>query len=316
MNRKKTGTVVAAAFLLLICLCACQGAETKQDPTQTVPEVQSRTEENPVRQEETQAAESQTPSGQSSPEVPEGKGETMIYAKIGDETLTIRPEENSSAEAFVALLQEGDLTVAMHDYGGFEKVGPLGTDLPTNDESITTEPGDVILYQGNQITIYYDTNTWRFTRLGRIKLPKSDGTTAEVDLVDDYGHHPAEMTATIAAARGAYPGRRLVLAFQPHRYTRTRDLFEDFVRVLSRADILLLGEVYAAGEQPIVAADGRTLARTIRLAGKVNPVFVEDINEMPKVLLNIVEDDDVVMTMGAGSITSVAGILKDKALDE
>ena len=155
----------------------------------------------------------------------------------------------------------------------------------------------------------------RFTRLGRIKLPKGDGTTAEIDLIDDYGHHPAEMTATIAAARGAYPGRRLVLAFQPHRYTRTRDLFEDFVRVLSRADILLLGEVYAAGEQPIVAADGRTLARTIRLAGKVNPVFVEDISEMPRVLLNIVKDDDVVMTMGAGSITSVAGILKEKALE-
>ncbi len=174
MNRKRTGTVVAAAFLLLICLCACQGAETKQDPAQTVPEVQSRTEENPVRQEETQAAESQTPSGQSSPEVPEGKGETMIYAKIGDETLTIRPEENSSAEAFVALLQEGDLTVAMHDYGGFEKVGPLGTDLPTNDESITTEPGDVILYQGNQITIYYDTNTWSFTRLGRVQGMTAD----------------------------------------------------------------------------------------------------------------------------------------------
>ena len=174
MNRKRTGTVVAAAFLLLICLCACQGAETKQDPAQTVPEVQSRTEENPVRQEETQAAESQTPSDQSSPEVPEGKGETMIYAKIGDETLTIRPEENSSAEAFVALLQEGDLTVAMHDYGGFEKVGPLGTDLPTNDESITTEPGDVILYQGNQITIYYDTNTWRFTRLGRVQGMTAD----------------------------------------------------------------------------------------------------------------------------------------------
>lgn len=174
MNRKRTGTVVAAAFLLLICLCACQGAETKQDPAQTVPEAQNRTEENPVGQEETQAAESQTPSGQSSPEVPERKGETMIYAKIGDETLTIRPEENSSAEAFVALLQEGDLTVAMHDYGGFEKVGPLGTDLPTNDESITTEPGDVILYQGNQITIYYDTNTWRFTRLGRVQGMTAD----------------------------------------------------------------------------------------------------------------------------------------------
>ena len=155
----------------------------------------------------------------------------------------------------------------------------------------------------------------RFTRLGKVVLPKNDGTTAEVELVDDYGHHPAEMAATIAAARGAYPGKRLVLAFQPHRYTRTRDLFEDFVRVLSKADVLLLSEVYPAGEQPIVAADGRTLSRTIRLAGKVNPVFVEDINDMPKVLLNIIQDGDVVMTMGAGSITSVASQLREKALN-
>ena len=141
----------------------------------------------------------------------------------------------------------------------------------------------------------------RFTRLGKIRLPKKNGETqAEVELVDDYGHHPSEMAATIAAARGAYPDRRLVLAFQPHRYTRTRDLFEDFVKVLSSADVLLLGEVYPAGEQPIVAADGRTLARAIRVAGKVDPVFVEEIAEMPSAILNVIEDGDVVMTMGGG----------------
>ena len=93
---------------------------------------------------------------------------TMIYAKIGDSVLEILPEENSSADAFLALLQEGDVTVSMHDYGNFEKVGPLGTSLPTNDESITTRPGDLILYQGNQITIYYDTNTWSFTLMAKI----------------------------------------------------------------------------------------------------------------------------------------------------
>ncbi len=97
------------------------------------------------------------------------EGEAMIYARIGETTLKIKPENNSSAEAFVELLQSGDLTVDMHDYGNFEKVGPLGTALPRNDESITTEPGDVILYQGNQITIYYDTNTWSFTRLGKVQ---------------------------------------------------------------------------------------------------------------------------------------------------
>lgn len=155
----------------------------------------------------------------------------------------------------------------------------------------------------------------RFTRLGKVRLPKKNGETlVEVELVDDYGHHPSEMAATIAAARGAYPNKRLVLAFQPHRYTRTRDLFEDFVKVLSSTDVLLLGEVYPAGEQPIVAADGRSLARAIRVAGKVDPVFVEDIAEMPAAILNVIEEGDVVITMGAGSISSVSGKLVEKAL--
>lgn len=146
----------------------------------------------------------------------------------------------------------------------------------------------------------------RFTRYGEIKLPKVDGKeTGSFALVDDYGHHPVETAATLAAARGAYPGRRLVLAFQPHRYTRTRDLFEDFVKVLSTTDALVLGEVYAAGEQPIVAADGRSLAHALRVVGKVEPVFVEDINDMPDTILNILKDGDVVMTMGAGSISGV-----------
>lgn len=141
----------------------------------------------------------------------------------------------------------------------------------------------------------------RFTRYGEIPLP-AGGSYA---LVDDYGHHPAETAATLAAARGAYPGRRLVLAFQPHRYTRTRDLFEDFVKVLSSADALVLAEVYAAGEQPIVAADGRALAHALRVAGKVEPVFVEDIKDMPETLMNVLKDGDVVITMGAGSISGV-----------
>ncbi|MGZ3239227.1 MAG: UDP-N-acetylmuramate--L-alanine ligase [Burkholderiaceae bacterium] len=146
----------------------------------------------------------------------------------------------------------------------------------------------------------------RFTRYGEIKLPKVDGKDAgSFALVDDYGHHPVETAATLAAARGAYPGRRLVLAFQPHRYTRTRDLFEDFVKVLSTTDALVLGEVYPAGEQPIVAADGRSLAHALRVVGKVEPVFVEDINDMPDTILSILKDGDVVMTMGAGSISGV-----------
>jgi len=146
----------------------------------------------------------------------------------------------------------------------------------------------------------------RFTRYGEVPLRDAAGQAAgSFALVDDYGHHPVETAATIAAARGAYPGRRLVLAFQPHRYTRTRDLFEDFVKVLSSVDVLVLGEVYSAGEQPIVAADGRALAHALRVAAKVEPIFVEDIAEMPAMILNVVRDGDVVMTMGAGSISGV-----------
>jgi UDP-N-acetylmuramate--alanine ligase len=150
----------------------------------------------------------------------------------------------------------------------------------------------------------------RFQRWGEFPVPASQGG-GRFTVVDDYGHHPAEMAATIAAARGAFAGRRLVLAFQPHRYTRTRDLFEDFARVLSGADALLLAEVYAAGEAPIVAADGRALARAVRIAGKVEPLFVEDIAAMPVTLLDTVRDGDVVITMGAGSIGGVAARIKE-----
>ncbi len=143
----------------------------------------------------------------------------------------------------------------------------------------------------------------RFQRYGEAVLP-SGGTAT---LVDDYGHHPVEMAATLAAARGAFPGRRLVLAFQPHRYSRTRDCFEDFVKVIGHADAVLLAEVYAAGEAPIVAADGRSLARALRVAGKLEPVFVDDISVMPQAVLDNARDGDVVLCMGAGSIGAVAG---------
>ncbi|MFN7505769.1 MAG: glutamate ligase domain-containing protein, partial [Limnobacter sp.] len=128
-------------------------------------------------------------------------------------------------------------------------------------------------------------------------------------VVDDYGHHPVEMAATLAAARGAYPDKRLVLAFQPHRYTRTRDCFEDFVKVLGTPDLVILSEVYSAGEAPIVAADGRSLARAVRVAGRTEPVFVEDMNEMESTILNIARDGDLVITMGAGSIGALPGRL-------
>jgi len=157
----------------------------------------------------------------------------------------------------------------------------------------------------------------RFQRYGELPVAAARGA-GEFTLIDDYGHHPVEMAAVVAAARGAFPGRRLVLAFQPHRYTRTRDCFEDFVKVMGTADAVLLTEVYAAGEAPIVAADGRALARALRVAGKVDPVFVDEVAELPQAIVEHARAGDVVIAMGAGTIGAVPGkvvelILGDKA---
>ena len=154
----------------------------------------------------------------------------------------------------------------------------------------------------------------RFQQYGEIALPQGGYCT----LIDDYGHHPVEMKATLLAARNAFPDKRLVLVFQPHRYTRTRDLFEDFVSVLNMADALILTEVYAAGETPIKAADSRALMRAIRVLGKQEPVYVEDIREVPEAILTFAENGDVVITMGAGSIggvcAKVTGLAKKELL--
>ena len=151
----------------------------------------------------------------------------------------------------------------------------------------------------------------RFQRYGEQPVVAGQGGGGTFTLIDDYGHHPVEMAATLAAARGAFPGRRLVLAFQPHRYTRTRDCFEDFVKIIGQADLVLLAEVYAAGEAPIVAADGRALARALRIAGKVDPVFVDEIADMPQTIVDQAKGGDVVISMGAGSIGNVPGLVVD-----
>lgn len=140
----------------------------------------------------------------------------------------------------------------------------------------------------------------RFQKYGEIAA-KNGGTYT---LIDDYGHHPVEMKATIEAARGAYPGRRLVLAFQPHRYSRTRDCFEDFIKVMTSVDVLLLSEVYSAGEAKIVGADGRSLCRAVRLNGSIEPIFVDDIQNMSVEIINNAKNGDVVLCMGAGSISA------------
>ncbi len=147
----------------------------------------------------------------------------------------------------------------------------------------------------------------RFQNYG--ELPAATG--GSFTLVDDYGHHPIEMAATLAAARGAFPGRRLLLAFQPHRFTRTRDCFDDFVKVIAQADAVLLTEVYAAGEAPIVAADGRSLARALRVAGKIEPVFVDQVADLPQAIADNARAGDVVLCMGAGSIGAVSAKVVD-----
>ncbi len=149
----------------------------------------------------------------------------------------------------------------------------------------------------------------RMQRYGQVALASGGGFT----LIDDYGHHPVEMKATLAAVRGAFPDKRLLLAFQPHRYTRTRDLFEDFVQVMSGVDALVLSEIYAAGETPIVAADGRALMHALRVAGQNEATFVEKIADMPQAIMQMARDGDVVLTMGAGTIGSVPGLVKQMA---
>jgi UDP-N-acetylmuramate--alanine ligase len=146
----------------------------------------------------------------------------------------------------------------------------------------------------------------RFQNLGEIQM-----STGKVMLIDDYGHHPTEIAATLAAAKEGYPERRVVLVFQPHRYSRTRDLMDDFATVLSDADALVLLEVYAAGEEPITGADGRSMARAVRTRGAVEPVFVETLEELAPVLEDVLADGDLVLAMGAGDISAYAHSLPE-----
>ena len=153
----------------------------------------------------------------------------------------------------------------------------------------------------------------RFAQYGEIEIVAQDKPAGSYTLVDDYGHHPHEMAATVAAVRGAWPQKRLVMVFQPHRYTRTRDCFEDFVKVLSKVDVVVLADVYPAGETPIPGADGRSLVRALRLVSQGDIVFCETIDEVPDVLSRIVRDGDVVLTMGAGSVGRLPGILSGQS---
>ena len=156
-----------------------------------------------------------------------------------------------------------------------------------------------------------------FQGIGRRFQMAGEITTAvgKVLMIDDYAHHPREIAPTLAAVRAGWPGRRLVVVFQPHRYSRTHDLFDDFIKVLSSVDVLVLGEVYAAGEAPISGADGRALSRGIRARGHIDPVFVEELETLPAVLNDLLRDGDVLLTLGAGNIGSVAAQLAEELAD-
>lgn len=147
----------------------------------------------------------------------------------------------------------------------------------------------------------------RFQTLGEVNT-----ANGRVLVVDDYGHHPTELAATLRAARTGWPDRRLVLVFQPHRYTRTRDLLDDFAQVLSDADVVIVLDVYAAGEAPIAGADGRAIARAVRTRGAVEPVFVETLDELEPVLHDLLADGDLLLTMGAGDIGAYALTLPER----
>ena len=184
----------------------------------------------------------------------------------------------------------------MHNVRNALAVIAIATEVGVSDEAIITGLSE---FKGVRR---------RFEYFGNIGL--SHGKC--FDLIDDYGHHPTEIAATLEAARGAYPGRRIVLAFQPHRYSRTRDLFEDFVQVLSSVDVLLLSEVYPAGEAPVIAADGRSLSRAIRVYGKIEPIFVDVVEDIMDRLEDVVCDQDVVIVMGAGNIGTLAREIRQR----
>ncbi|MGB7932779.1 MAG: UDP-N-acetylmuramate--L-alanine ligase [Gammaproteobacteria bacterium] len=193
--------------------------------------------------------------------------------------------------------RDGQLTITLNLPGRHNVLNALAA------IAVATELGvpDAVI---QQVLAGFEGIGRRFQMIGEVETP-----AGRVLLIDDYAHHPREIAPTLAAVRAGWPERRLVVAFQPHRYTRTHDLFDDFVQVLSGVDVLILGEVYPAGETPISGADGRALCRGIRARGHADPVFVENIADLPAVLKDILRDGDVLLTMGAGDIGAVAARL-------
>ncbi len=191
---------------------------------------------------------------------------------------------------------------------------PISLNMPGHHNVLNAAAAIIVAHQLGVSDVQIQQAMSKFSGVGRRFEIKENvsGTFGSILMVDDYGHHPAEVAATIEAVRNAWPGRRLVMVFQPHRYTRTRDLFEDFAQVLSEVDVLVMLEVYAASEEPITGADGRSLCRAIRVRGKIEPIFIETTDELSTALLNILQDDDVLVTQGAGNVSALAQSLPEQ----
>ncbi|TFT82451.1 UDP-N-acetylmuramate--L-alanine ligase, partial [Proteus mirabilis] len=231
------------------------------------------------------------------------------YGFSEDADVRITHYEQKGAQGFFTISREDmpDLDVVLNAPGRHNALNATAAVAVATEEGIADEHilAALLNFQGTGR---------RFDFLGNFSLEHVNGQEGEVMLVDDYGHHPTEVDATIKAARAGWPDKRLVMLFQPHRYTRTRDLYEDFAMVLNQVDILLLTDVYAAGEAPIPGADSRSLCRTIRQRGKLDPIWVSDVENISSILAGVLTDNDLVLVQGAGNIGKIARRLAETKL--
>ncbi|HEK3114454.1 UDP-N-acetylmuramate--L-alanine ligase [Proteus mirabilis] len=231
------------------------------------------------------------------------------YGFSEDADVRITHYEQKGAQGFFTISREDmpDLDVVLNAPGRHNALNATAAVAVATEEGIADEHilAALLNFQGTGR---------RFDFLGNFSLEHVNGQEGEVMLVDDYGHHPTEVDATIKAARAGWPDKRLVMLFQPHRYTRTRDLYEDFATVLNQVDILLLTDVYAAGEAPIPGADSRSLCRAIRQRGKLDPIWVSDVENISSILAGVLTDNDLVLVQGAGNIGKIARRLAETKL--
>ncbi|HEK1718652.1 TPA: UDP-N-acetylmuramate--L-alanine ligase [Proteus mirabilis] len=231
------------------------------------------------------------------------------YGFSEDADVRITHYEQKGSQGFFTISRENmpDLDVVLNAPGRHNALNATAAVAVATEEGIADEHilAALLNFQGTGR---------RFDFLGNFNLEHVNGQEGEVMLVDDYGHHPTEVDATIKAARAGWPDKRLVMLFQPHRYTRTRDLYEDFATVLNQVDILLLTDVYAAGEAPIPGADSRSLCRTIRQRGKLDPIWVSDVENISSILAGVLADNDLVLVQGAGNIGKIARRLAETKL--